>query len=230
VAGRQGFEPRYRGPETVQTSSVILGRVVFVRQTAQIVGPSPVGGGPFACKVSSFFQEFRALVLDQRRSCSPPTTASYAARTIRRGTWTSAAQGRPSRFAVPSIVRPVALTYFALRGATPHLADHVDQRLHNIAALDARFQYHLTEYKILVRGGVAKMLLASTELHGLTRFLDELTTTRSPLLFGRPHTPLLRQLAPGHAKSMRLETYSCCAQSSTGSTPNRQRSKRVLQP
>ena len=59
VAGRQGFEPRYRGPEAAQTSSMILGRVVFVRTFARIVGPSPVGGGPFACKVSRFFQESR---------------------------------------------------------------------------------------------------------------------------------------------------------------------------
>ena len=36
---------------------MILGRVGLVRKIARIVGPSPVGGGPFACKVSSFFQQ-----------------------------------------------------------------------------------------------------------------------------------------------------------------------------
>jgi hypothetical protein len=60
LARRQGFKPRYRGPEAVQETSMILGRVVFVRKIARIVGPSPAGGGPFACKVSSFFQEFSA--------------------------------------------------------------------------------------------------------------------------------------------------------------------------
>ena len=35
-----------------------FGSLRFSRTIARIVGPSPVGGGPFACKVSSFFQEF----------------------------------------------------------------------------------------------------------------------------------------------------------------------------
>ena len=44
----------HRGPEADQTSSVILGFVGFVRNIARIVGPSPVGGGPFVRNLSSF--------------------------------------------------------------------------------------------------------------------------------------------------------------------------------
>ena len=77
MAGRQGFEPLYRGSEAVQTSSMILGRFVCVRNLARIVGPPPVGGGPFVCKVSSFFQEFRTPVLGRRRSCPRPTTKDH---------------------------------------------------------------------------------------------------------------------------------------------------------
>lgn len=56
LAGRQGFKPRQRGPEAGQTSSVMLGRFVFHRKIAQIVGPSPVGNGPFVRNPSSVCQ------------------------------------------------------------------------------------------------------------------------------------------------------------------------------
>jgi hypothetical protein len=56
-------QSRERGPEAVQTSSVTLGRFVFLRNLARIVGPSPVGDEPFAGSLSSFCQAMLAIVM-----------------------------------------------------------------------------------------------------------------------------------------------------------------------
>jgi hypothetical protein len=58
MAGRQGFEPRYHGPETAAMMSAALGRVVFPNKIAWIVGASQVDGGPFVRNLSRFCQEF----------------------------------------------------------------------------------------------------------------------------------------------------------------------------
>ena len=41
-------------------ASVILGGVVFIRQIARIVGPSPLDGGPFVRDLSSFLSRVGA--------------------------------------------------------------------------------------------------------------------------------------------------------------------------
>ena len=38
--------------------STVSGRVVFLRKIARLLGPSPVGGGPFVRNLSRFCQEF----------------------------------------------------------------------------------------------------------------------------------------------------------------------------
>ena len=55
LAGRQGFEPRYHGPERAQTSSVILGVVGFVRKLSR--------GDPAVLLESADRPRSRALVV-----------------------------------------------------------------------------------------------------------------------------------------------------------------------
>jgi hypothetical protein len=69
MAGRQGFEPRYRGPEIAKEASVILECFAFLRKIPRIVGPSPVGDGPFVRNLSSSCQDF------QRRSSAVPNAS-----------------------------------------------------------------------------------------------------------------------------------------------------------
>ncbi len=56
MAGRQGFEPRYRGPEAAEETSVNLGFVGFVRKTCATFVPSRVETALSPCKVSRIFQ------------------------------------------------------------------------------------------------------------------------------------------------------------------------------
>ena len=61
LAGRQGFEPRYRGPERSEAASVISIPVCFVREIVRNVAPSPVGDALFLRRSSSFREEFPKL-------------------------------------------------------------------------------------------------------------------------------------------------------------------------
>jgi hypothetical protein len=52
LAGRQGFEPRYRGPESGLPMSVRVGPLRFLRFFAPVVRSAPFRFATFVCSVS----------------------------------------------------------------------------------------------------------------------------------------------------------------------------------
>jgi hypothetical protein len=82
LAGRQGFEPRYRGPEAVQKGSVILGFLVFVRKIAN--GVCAVSGWRRSFRLQSFkfLSSHVRLIHTRRRDASARVRESNRTRRI----------------------------------------------------------------------------------------------------------------------------------------------------
>jgi hypothetical protein len=68
LAGRQGFEPRYRGPEAAEETSVMSGFIGFVRKIACDVCAVPGGDGTFAVQG---FKNFSSVDEIQSRKVAP---------------------------------------------------------------------------------------------------------------------------------------------------------------
>jgi hypothetical protein len=62
LAGRQGFEPRYRGPEATKETSVNLGFVGFVRQFGSQLSAVSGGDGTFAGESFKFLSSHVRLI------------------------------------------------------------------------------------------------------------------------------------------------------------------------